>query len=95
MQKLLDIVFRRDRVEPEIPLCPDHHVQMRLRGKLGRPTRFSAQTEEEYTLIYFCPVEACDQTEMRKRAKTQIPVPGEAPERPAFVRRDQTRPESL
>jgi hypothetical protein len=87
VQKVLDIVLRRNRVEPEIPLCPDHKVNMRLRGKQGRPTRFTAQTEEEYTLIYFCPVEGCNQTELRKRNKTQIPVPGEAPERPSFARR--------
>ena len=89
VQKVLDIVLRRNRFEPEIPLCPDHKVSMRLRGKQGRPTRFTAQTEEEYTLIYFCPVEGCNQTEFRKRAKTQIPVPGEAPERPSFARRNE------
>jgi hypothetical protein len=88
VQKVLDVVLRRNRVEPEIPLCSEHKVPMRLRGKQGRPTRFSAQTEEEYTLIYFCPVEGCNQTETRKRAKTQIPVPGEAPERPSFARRN-------
>lgn len=87
MQKALDVIFRRNVIAPEIPVCPDHHVEMRLRGKLGRPTRFSAQTEEEYTLIYFCPVEGCNCTDTRTRVKTQIPVPGESPERPAFSRR--------
>jgi hypothetical protein len=95
VQKVLDVVLRRNRIEPEIPLCPDHNVEMRLRGKQGRPTRFDSQTEEEYTLIYFCPVEACNHTDMRKRTKTQIPVPGESPERPAFARRDQTRQDTL
>ena len=89
------MVLRRKRIEPEIPLCPDHNVEMRLRGKQGRPTRFTAQTEEQYTLIYFCPVEACNQTEFRTRTRTQIPVPGEAPERPSFSRRNDNRPESL
>ena len=87
MQRVLDIILRRDRVEPEIPLCPNHTTEMRLRGKQGRPTRFSDQTEEEYTLIYFCPVEGCNETAEVKRVKTQIPVPGEPPERPLFARR--------
>ncbi len=87
MQRVLDVILRRDRVEPEIPHCPGHKVEMRLRGKQGRPTRFSDQTEEEYTLIYFCPIEGCNETASVKRVKTQIPVPGEPPERPAFSRR--------
>ena len=95
VHKMLDVVFRRNRVEPEIPVCPDHRVDMRLRGKQGRPTRFTAQTEEEYTLIYFCPVEGCNHTDTRTRVKTQIAVPGEFPERPSFARRDQSQPESL
>ena len=87
MQRVLDVILRRDRVEPEIPECPEHGVEMRLRGKQGRPTRFSDQTEEEYTLIYFCPVEGCNETAHVTRVRTQIPVPGEPPERPAFARR--------
>jgi hypothetical protein len=86
MQRMLDIILGRERVVPEIPICPDHKVEMHLRGKLGRPTRFTSQTEEDYTLIYFCPVEECNQTDERERARTQIPVPGEPPERPAFAR---------
>lgn len=88
VQRVLDIVLRRDRPDSEIPLCPDHKVEMRLRGKQGRPSRFSDQTEEEYTLIYFCPVDGCNNTATRKRVKTQIPVPGEAPPRPSYSRRD-------
>ncbi len=87
MQRVLDVILRRERIQPEIPLCPDHKTEMRLRGKQGRPARFSDQTEEEYTLIYFCPVEGCNHTAHVKRVKTQIPVPGEPPERPAFARR--------
>jgi len=88
VMRVLDVILRRDRPDPEIPVCPDHKVEMRLRGKLGRPTRFSAQSEEDYTLIYFCPVEACNSTDTRNRVKTQIPVPGEAPPRPLFARRE-------
>jgi hypothetical protein len=87
MQRVLDIILRRERVDPKVPICPDHHVEMRLRGKQGRPTRFSDQTEEEYTLIFFCPVEGCNNTAHVKRVKTQIPIPGEAPDRPAYARR--------
>jgi hypothetical protein len=88
VQRALDIILRRDRPEPEIPLCPDHKVEMRLRGKQGRPARFSDQTEEEYTLIWFCPVEGCNFTATTKRVKTQIPVPGEPPPRPLYSRRE-------
>jgi hypothetical protein len=86
VNRVLDIILRRERIEPAIPVCPDHHVEMRLRGKQGRPARFSDQTEEEYTLLYFCPVESCDNTAEVKRAKTQVPVPGESPERPPYAR---------
>jgi len=89
MHRVLDKILRRERLEPAIPLCPNHRTEMRLRGKQGRPTRFSDQTEEEYTLIYFCPVEGCNETAEVKRVKTQIPVPGEPPERPLFARRDR------
>ena len=88
MQRVLDVILRRDRVQPAVPHCSDHKTEMRLRGKQGRPARFSDQTEEEYTLIYFCPVEGCNETAEVKRVKTQIPVPGEPPERPLFARRD-------
>jgi hypothetical protein len=86
VQRAFDIVFRRNRQVPDVPVCPDHNVSMALRGKMGRPTRFSAQTEEDYTAIYFCPVPGCNQTETRVVARTQIPVPGEPPARPVFGR---------
>lgn len=86
VQRVLDVILRRERPEPEIPVCPTHDVEMRLRGKQGRPTRFTDQSEEEYTLIYFCPVDECNETATRRRVKTQIPVPGEPPERPVFAR---------
>jgi hypothetical protein len=87
VQRLLDAILGRERDEPEIPNCPDHGTDMRLRGKQGRPTRFSDQSEEEYTYIYFCPEEGCNHTAAVTRVKTQIPVPGESPERPSFARR--------
>ncbi len=87
MQRILDVVLRRERPEPPIPVCSDHKVEMHLRGKQGRPTRFASQSEEEYTLIYFCPVPNCNHTAETKRAATQIPVPGESPERPGYARR--------
>ena len=87
MQRMLDIIFRRERPDPAIPLCPDHKTEMHLRGKQGRPTRFGNQTEEEYTMLFFCPVEGCNHTAQVTRVKTQIPAPGEAPERPTFARR--------
>ena len=87
IQRALDIVLRRVREVPDIPRCPEHDVEMRLRGKQGRPTRFTDQTEEEYTLIYFCPVPGCNHTAERKRVATEIPAPGEYPERPSFARR--------
>ena len=87
MLRILDLILRRDRPEPEIPVCPDHGGEMRLRGKQGRPARFTDQTEEEYTLIYFCPVADCNHTAERKRVATEIPAPGESPARPSFARR--------
>ena len=86
MQRIVDVIFRRERNETDIPLCPSHKVEMRLRGKQGHPSRFSDQSEEAYTLIYFCPVDQCDHTAERKQVRTQIPVPGEPPERPLFSR---------
>lgn len=85
--RLLDLLLRRSAPPPAIPSCPDHKIEMRLRGKMGRPARFSDTTEEEYTLIYFCPVPDCNQTAERKQSRSQIPVPGEAQTRPSFARR--------
>lgn len=91
MQRIMDVIFRRARVELAIPECPRHNVQMRLRGKQGRPTRFAGQSEELYTLIYFCPVEGCNETVERSQIRTQIPVPGEMTPRPSFARLDDQR----
>ncbi|HEU5434555.1 MAG TPA: hypothetical protein VFU81_22975 [Thermomicrobiales bacterium] len=86
MPSLLARITRRNLRDPEIPVCPVHDVQMRLRGVIGRPTRFADQTEEEYTFIYFCPIEECNVTDSRVRTKSQIPVPGVPPERPTYAR---------
>jgi hypothetical protein len=39
-------------------------------------------------LIYYCPVEGCNQTATVDKVNTQIPVPGESPLRPAYARRN-------
>ncbi len=87
MPRIIDVVLRRTKPEPQIPRCSDHKIEMHLRGKQGRPTRFAAQSEEEYTLIYFCPVPNCNHTAETKKVATQIPVPGESPVRPSFARK--------
>ena len=87
MQRILNSILRREQADPHIPNCPAHKVEMRLRGKQGRPARFSQQSEEEYSLIFYCPVDGCDETRIIHRVKTQIPVPGEAPDRPDYVKR--------
>lgn len=88
MQRIFDIILRRERIEPPIPVCPDHHVEMMFRGKMGRPTRFEDQSAEEYTLLYFCPVSGCNHSATVDRVNTQIPAPGVSPRRPDFARRD-------
>lgn len=85
--RVLDIVFRRQRDEPQVPICPDHKTEMQLRGKMGRPSRFSDMTQETYTLVYFCAVPGCDHSAEVEWSRSQIPVPGEPPERPGFARR--------
>lgn len=86
MPTLLDIIMGKKLEQPEVPVCPDHKIDMHLRGKLGRPTRFADQTSSEYDLLYFCPHETCAQTEMRTVRRSQIPVPGASPDRPEFTR---------
>jgi hypothetical protein len=88
VERVLDWVFKREKAKPDIPHCPSHHVPMQMRGVVGRPTRFSYQTEETYTVIYFCPVPGCDETAETQMLMTQIPVPGAAPRRPNYARRD-------
>lgn len=90
MPSLIDVIFRRVPEQPDIPVCPDHKVEMRFRGQQAKPTRFFNQSESEYTLIYFCPVEECNNTDSRVRFRTQVPVPGESPERPTYSRPGET-----
>lgn len=88
MPSLIERITGRREKGDEIPVCPDHKVDMLLRGKLGRPTRFSKQSVSEYKLIYFCPVTGCSNTEERDVRRIQAAVPGAQPERPAFSRRN-------
>jgi hypothetical protein len=85
--RILDIVFRRQVAEPPIPICPDHKVEMHLRGKMGRPTRFTDMSQETYTVIYVCPVIDCDQSKEVQQVRSQIAVPGKPPRRPEYSRR--------
>ncbi len=75
MARILDIVFRRQVAEPPIPICPDHKIEMHLRGKMGRPTRFSDMSQETYTVIYVCPVIDCDHSKEVQQVRSQIAVP--------------------
>ncbi len=86
MPSLLDVILRRATEEKTPPECPDHHVEMRLRGKVGRPSRFEGTSEQRYTAIYFCPIPGCNETAERKVARRQVPVPGVPPARPDFAR---------
>jgi hypothetical protein len=79
-------------VEPEqddIPRCPTHGAQMLLHKKVGKPTRFTDQETSTYTLLFVCPVPGCGETAERRRIRTQIPVPGERTERPAWASRSR------
>lgn len=87
VQQVLDWVFKRERAEPEVPLCPDHHTPMQVRGYVGWPARFNYQQNETYRIIYFCPVQGCNETTERELSMTQIPVPESGPRRPDFSRR--------
>lgn len=86
VMKYVNWALRRQAEESDIPRCPDHKVQMRLRGVMGRPTRFRWQTEEVYTYIYFCPVDECNETAMIERRKAQVPGGTDIPERPVYAR---------
>ena len=88
VQRVRDWVSNRKREKPAVPLCPDHHTPMQMRGLMGSPTRFTFQTEENYTVIYFCPIPGCAETAEVVVARTQIPVPGASPRRPDFARQD-------
>lgn len=90
MPSLIDRIMGKKAEESEVPICPDHHVEMRLRGKLGRPSRFEDQSASEYTLIYYCPTPDCAQNAMKPVQRNQVAVPGIQPDRPDFSRRNDT-----
>ncbi len=70
VMKYVNWALRRQSEESDIPRCPSHKVEMRLRGIIGQPTRFRWQTEEDYTYIYFCPVDKCNETVEIVRAQS-------------------------
>jgi hypothetical protein len=86
MPGLLDTILRRTRDVPATPICPQHGVEMSLRGSMGRPARFEDQTQETYTAIYFCPVRGCGESKLTERQRSQIPVPGAPQPRPDYIR---------
>ncbi len=85
MPSLLDVILRRNTELKTPPDCPVHDVEMDLRGKMGRPSRFSNMSEEDYTFIYYCPVDGCNETAERQVVRREIPVPGTTPKRPDFT----------
>ncbi len=89
LQKVLGWVRGEVADDSHWPECPRHEVRMELFKTVGRPARFLDQETETYTLLFRCPVEACDEQATRSRARTQIPVPGERPLRPPWAERDQ------
>ncbi len=86
VMKYVNWALRRQSADLDIPRCPSHDVQMRLRGVIGRPTRFRWQTEETYRYIYFCPVDKCNETVEIVRKRSQVPGGTDIPERPVYAR---------
>lgn len=86
MPNLIDVLLGRKVDETRAPECPQHKVELQLRGKVGRPSRFAGTSQEDYTLIFFCPTRDCNHTAEREVRRTQIPVPGAQPRRPEFSR---------
>lgn len=89
LQKVLDWARGTVAEEAGWPMCPLHDVRMELFKKVGDPTRFTAQETERYTLLFRCPNEDCDEQQTRTRLRSQIPVPGENPERPSWAKRNR------
>lgn len=89
LQKVLSWARGEVADQSEWPMCPRHDVRMDLFKKVGKPTRFTDQETETYTLIFRCPVAGCDETATRTRLRTQVPVPGEQTDRPSWAERDR------
>jgi hypothetical protein len=87
--KLMQWMRGDEADQDEIPVCRMHNVPMELFKKVGKPVRFSDQETETYYLLFRCPVQGCDESAERRRIRTQIPVPGERTERPAWAVRDR------
>lgn len=86
VMKYVNWALRRQDEQLDKPMCPDHHVEMLLRGQMGEPARFRWQGQETYTYIYYCPVAECNQTLMVHRKRSQVPGGTDIPERPPFAR---------
>ena len=89
LAKMIQWMRGDEPVQDDIPECRMHNVQMELFKKVGKPARFQDQETETYSLLFRCPVPGCDETADRRRIRTQIPVPGERTDRPAFAIRDR------
>ncbi len=88
MPSMIERITGRREKDSGAPVCPEHGVELLLRGKLGRPARFADQTASEYKLLYVCPIADCDYQEARSVLRNQAAIPGAQPERPKFSRRN-------
>jgi hypothetical protein len=89
MNRFIQWMRGEEPPQDDVPMCDNHHVPMVLFKKVGKPTRFSDQETETYTLLYRCPVPGCDESAERRRIRNQIPVPGELTARPAYAARER------
>lgn len=91
VQRTIAWLLGQEPEHDDVPVCPDHGEPMVLYKKLGKPARFSEQEAASYEILYRCPLPGCDQTAVRNRVRTQVPVPGESTERPRWaVRRHKS-----
>jgi hypothetical protein len=75
--------------QDDVPVCRIHGEPMELFKKVGNPARFTDQETATYTLLFRCVVPDCNETDTRRRIRTQIPVPGEITARPEWASRDR------
>jgi hypothetical protein len=85
--KILAWVRGEEPPQDDVPVCPEHGEPMALFKKVGKPARYTDQETETYQFLYRCVVPGCDESATRRRIRTQIPVPGETTERPAWTQR--------